>query len=177
MGLHVFDKLGVRVVAMLSIALLPIGLISLYQTRSVVEKAEALTRSAYLGQTVAAAERQSDLIHEGFASARVLGGAILSMEIDLAGCSDLMEGFIRSHPAFALALFVDVNGVSRCNSRGQASDLRSASTFKEMTADPKPLMKSTDKGIVTSRNPGDLDAFVQKIIEEVEEGRHDRAAA
>ena len=103
---------------MLSIALLPIGLISLYQTRSVVEKAEALTRSAYLGQTVAAAERQSDLIHEGFASARVLGGAILSMEIDLAGCSDLMEGFIRSHPAFALALFVDVNGVSRCNSRG-----------------------------------------------------------
>lgn len=33
-----------------------------------------------------------------------------------------------------------------------------------------------DQGVITSRNPGDLEAFSAKIIEEVGEGRHERRA-
>lgn len=34
-----------------------------------------------------------------------------------------------------------------------------------------------DQGVITSRNPGDLEAFSAKIIEEVREGRHSRRSA
>lgn len=35
----------------------------------------------------------------------------------------------------------------------------------------------TDNGLITSRNPGDLAAFSEKIMEEVREGGHDRSAS
>jgi protease I len=34
-----------------------------------------------------------------------------------------------------------------------------------------------DQGVITSRNPGDLEAFSAKIIEEVREGRHSQRSA
>ncbi|WP_024507843.1 type 1 glutamine amidotransferase domain-containing protein [Bradyrhizobium sp. ARR65] len=34
-----------------------------------------------------------------------------------------------------------------------------------------------DQGVITSRNPGDLEAFSKKIIEEIREGRHTQRSA
>lgn len=49
--------------------------------------------------------------------------------------------------------------------------------LKNAGADWSDTPAVTDKGIVTSRYPDDLPAFVDKIVEEVEEGRHERRAA
>ena len=48
---------------------------------------------------------------------------------------------------------------------------------KNAGADWKDEKVVTDEGIITSRSPDDLPAFVDKIVEEVQEGRHRRRAA
>ncbi len=61
---------------------------------------------------------------------------------------------------------------------------RDATSFKSIATDVKNAGASwkdhevvVDQAIITSRNPGDLDAFVGKIVEEIEEGPHARRAA
>ncbi|MFO6464151.1 type 1 glutamine amidotransferase domain-containing protein [Jannaschia sp. KMU-145] len=49
--------------------------------------------------------------------------------------------------------------------------------LKNAGANVKDASVVTSNGIITSRNPDDLNDFVAKIIEEVEEGRHLRHAA
>jgi len=143
------ESLGVRVVALLSIALLPVGLIALYQTSNVLRQADELSRSVLIGFTLSATETQSDLIHEGFAAARVLGGALLPIRRDTDACSDLMEGFIRSHPAYAQASFVQDDGISVCNSRNSPTDLRQSATYRAMREEPRRRLSTVDRGRIT----------------------------
>ncbi len=61
---------------------------------------------------------------------------------------------------------------------------RNATSYKSIATDVRNAGATwhdkevvVDNGIVTSRSPKDLDAFVGKIVEEISEGRHDRSAA
>lgn len=124
-------------------------------------------------------DRELSDASEGFYDALVLPGGQMNPDT-LRGNAEamtLIKAFVSSgKPVAAIChapwLLIEANAV-----RG-----RKATSYKTIKtdminagADWRDETVVADQGIVTSRNPDDLDAFVAKIIEEVEEGKHDRA--
>jgi len=116
---------------------------------------------------------------ESFYDALVLPGGVISPDKLRADkeAVELIKTFLNSgKPVAAIChgpwLLIEANGI-----RG-----RRATSYKSIKQDvinagadwqDEPVV--TDQGIITSRSPEDLAPFVAKIIEEVEEGKHQRA--
>jgi protease I len=116
---------------------------------------------------------------ESFYDALVLPGGVINpdkLRTDEQAVALIKDFLASGKPVAAIChgpwLLIEANGI-----RG-----RRATSYKSIRqdminagADWQDEAVVADQGIVTSRSPDDLGPFVAKIIEEVEEGKHDRA--
>ena len=109
-------RLGFRLGALLSIAILPIGLISLVQNLHLSREAERSAEIALLGRTASAAAGERALLQSALGSADALGPAILESLDRPDICSDLLRNFVQRSGTYRQALFVPVDGSVSCSS-------------------------------------------------------------
>ena len=133
------QRLGVRLAFALAVALLPLGLISGLQSRSLLEEARARSEAALLGETLLAAADESGLIRGARVAAQALASTMTALPDDAAECSRVMRRVLdQSGGAYSFVVFVPVSGNAQCNSRGEPLDLTASARVVRMLADPKP---------------------------------------
>jgi len=109
-------RLGFRLGALLSVAILPIGLISLAQNLHLAREAERSAEIALLGRTASAAAGERALLQSALGSADALGPAVLESLDRPVVCSDLLRNFVQRSGTYRQAAFVPLDGLIECGS-------------------------------------------------------------
>ena len=90
-GLGSFRSLTVRLAASLTIALLPLGLIAVFQTKKVITDAENLSKREILTRTLDVARAHLEIITEAQGASTALSAAVAEIGPADALCSNVMK--------------------------------------------------------------------------------------
>ena len=135
-GIDGLDRLDVRLVALLGLALLPIGLIAMVQTYRVISEADRNAEAALTGATLSAATREREII------LRVRGGAQFAAKLipelldDADHCSRVMGDFVQSFENVTFAGFVGNDGIVGCASDAMGSDISGSTVYQNFLENP-----------------------------------------
>jgi len=136
-GLDRLNRLAVRLVALLSLALLPIGLIAALQTYRMLEDAAERAETALLGQTARAADFERQLIQTAIGAGQAFGVAMPHDGADARACDTLFRRFVQASASFDFAGFVDPSGQLICGSHHDYMDVAASPVFDSMRSEPR----------------------------------------
>ncbi len=139
-GIEGLDRLDIRLVALLGLALLPIGLIAMVQTYRVISEADRNAEAALTGATLAAATNEREDILHVRGAAQIAASIMPSLLDDPDMCSDEMETFVANNPDVTFAGFISTSGIVECGSDGAGADVSESPIFRSFLEDPVPAI-------------------------------------
>ncbi|MBJ3761620.1 sensor histidine kinase [Maribius pontilimi] len=149
-GIDGLDRLDVRLVALLGLALLPIGVIAMVQTYRVIDHSDEVARSALVGHTLNAVTLERETLVQMRGAAQIAADLLPSEMGDLSACSSNMEQFTRRFPTVAFAGFIDLDGIVRCGSTGVGRDVSDQSVFQRFQREDSEFFASTH-GVISNQ--------------------------
>lgn len=143
------DSLGFRIVALLSIALLPLGIIALAQTQRSIQWAQTTFEATLRAQTAQIATPEREAIVMAFGLAQGLADTLVVIEPGPEICNDLMERARNSNPEVSFVGFTGPGAISTCNSSRQRFDFSDSPSSERLFADPAPDVTFNPSGEVS----------------------------
>ena len=137
-GIEGLDRLDIRLVALLGLALLPIGLIAMVQTYRVISEADRNAEAALTGVTLAAATHERESLLRVRGAAQMASRVVPSLLDDEPECSAELAEFVNAYQSIAFAGFVDLEGDVRCASDGAGTSITNSDVYQDFIERPGP---------------------------------------
>lgn len=151
------SRLTVRLILLLSLAILPLGLILMYESWRGLQGIQARSEVNLLNRTRRAIRHERGLIENSFGAAAALAGAVAALEPDTPNCDIPFTWIVESLPAFSFAGYVDRKGRMQCASNGSRATIGETSFFHELSA-------SDSWGMYTRPNVADAGQAVFSLV-------------
>jgi hypothetical protein len=145
------DGLAVRVVAFLTVALLPVGLIALYQTREFQQEAQERAGLSLLAATASQASGVQQAVERALGAAEALG-AVSGLLDDPAACLSALGPYVEKGGSYAFVGFLPAEGPVTCSSAGEPFELRDRADMADLMARPRPRVRANGSGAPSGRD-------------------------
>lgn len=139
-----FDQLAVRLALLLSIALLPLGILAVVTSLNSRAVDLRSTESALLSLTAEAAAGRRALIESAFTTARTVAQPVLERSMYPAACSALLMDTFRRAGVYSFIAYTEADGMARCTSDGEVFDDSDSAIYRQMMDMPVRMVHRRD---------------------------------
>lgn len=143
------SSLGVRLGTTLMLALMPLGVLSVVQTRASLDQVDATTLAGVGGAALQAVRTQIDVINEAQISARVLASVMSPAPVTGPSCVDRVMTVAQQIPQATLVAYIPKSGLMTCASTGTVYDFKDDPLFHKLVEKPLPNVVYNPHGPVS----------------------------
>ena len=144
-------SLGLRLSALLTVALLPLGVIAVVQTAQANAVAREREELVFLALTEQAASRERRAIERAIGVVQGLSVLVPRIAGDEAACDAEMRRVAGGRFAYVFAGYVPASGIMTCASEDGVVDFSEGESFRAFVADPRTTVVANRRGAVSGR--------------------------
>ena len=147
----IFGSLAFRLLALLTIALTPIGAIAVYQNSVLSKEVSNRASDELLNDTASAVSDVRRLFESAFGAAEALGRTSSTLTSSPAACTRLFQRFVGERDQYSFAGILPANGRITCSSMVEELDASADDRLDAIFEDAKPFVSAIPNGTASGR--------------------------
>lgn len=145
----IFGSLAFRLLALLTIALAPIGAIAVYQNSVLSQELAQRAEDELLNETLVAVTGLRKTFERAFGAAEALASTSETLVNNPGACTRLFQRFVGTRAHYSFAGLLPQDGSITCSSFDRPMDVSGDPSLERLFADAVPFVVSVERGAVS----------------------------